>query len=64
MTEVQAGVVKIKKDMTTWGCEAFSIENVDGNGESVMFWVEDWGDLLEAIEKMRPYMEGEDGAVE
>lgn len=56
MTEVKAGVVKIKKDMTTWGCEAFSIENLDG-GESVMFWTEDWGDLLEAIEKMRPYME-------
>ena len=59
MTEVKAGVVKIRRDMTTWGCEAFTIENVDGD-DSVMFWVEDWNDLLEAIEKMRPYMEGEE----
>ena len=56
MTEVKAGVVRIRRDMTTWGCEAFSIENVDGD-DSVMFWIEDWDDLLEAIEKMRPYME-------
>ena len=63
MTEVKAGVVRIRRDMTTWGCEAFSIENLDGN-DSVMFWVEDWNDLLEAIEKMRPYMEGEDGTIE
>lgn len=57
MTEVKAGVVRIKKDMTTWGCEAFMITNIDSPDESVMFWVEDWDDLLEAIEKMRPYME-------
>ena len=59
MTEVKAGVVRIRRDMTTWGTEAFTIENVDGD-DSVMFWVEDWDDLLEAIEKMRPYMEGEE----
>ena len=57
MTEVKVGVVKIKRDRTTWGTDAFSIENIDGHNESVMFWVEDWDDLLEAIEKMKPHME-------
>lgn len=57
MTEVTVGTVKIKRDRTTWGTDAFSIENIDGHHESVMFWVEDWDDLLEAIEKMKPHME-------
>ena len=56
LTEVRVGVVKIRRDMTTWGCDAFSIENVDGQNESVMFWMEDWGDLLKAIEQMKPHM--------
>ena len=57
MTEVGVGVVRIRKDMTTWGCDAFTITNIDNPDESVMFWVEDWDDLLDAIEQIRPYME-------
>ena len=58
MTEVTVGTVKIKRDRTTWGMDAFSIENIDGHNESVMFWVEDWSDLLEGrgperIERIR-----------
>ena len=60
MVEVRVGVVKIKRDKTTWDCDAFSIENLDGYNESVMFWMEDWKDLLVAIEKMKPYMEGKE----
>ena len=57
MTEVKVGTVRIKKGLTTWGTDAFTIANTDGQNESVMFWMDDWPDLLEAIEKMRPYME-------
>ena len=60
MTEVKVGIVKIKRDRTTWGQDAFSIENLDGQNESVMFWVEDWEDLLTAIEQMKPYMVGKE----
>ena len=57
MTEIKVGTVRIRRDRTTWGEDAFCIENVDGHNESVMFWMDDWPDLLEAIEKIRPYME-------
>ena len=60
MTEVKAGVVRIRKDTTTWGCEAFTITNADSPDESVMFWTEDWNDLLTAIEQIRPYMEAKE----
>ena len=57
MTEVKVGTVRIKKGLTTWGTDAFTIANTDGQNESVMFWMDDWPDLLEAIEKIRPHME-------
>lgn len=57
MVVATVGVVRIRRDKTTWGCDAFSIENLDGNDETVMFWMEDWKDLLKAIEQIKPYME-------
>lgn len=56
MVVATVGVVRIRRDKTTWDCDAFSIENLDGNNETVMFWMEDWEDLLRAIEQIKPFM--------
>ena len=58
MTEIREGVVIIRKGMTNWGVDAFSIENDDGTNESVMFFMEDLQDFLKAVERLKKEIEG------
>lgn len=60
MTEIREGVVIIRKGMTNWGIDAFSVENADGTNESVMFFMEDLQDFLKAVDRFKKEMEGKD----